>query len=659
MNPFRILIRQPIRTFVSILLLCVGCLFFCLSFNVLAASQKISDEIDSSFTTIALPTNQTREVTVEVDEGLSFTVNQSVITSEMWDYFNNLPENCKSVKGIYRQKYISAWSPGLMSTTTVDVDRYNDYTMNVPYNTAVFVVEITDIFVSDEIVEGEFYPAELKTKLLETVSLHPSYTAHDKINIYCVFKSEDEMEKANLAVGNKYIVYGDYTDKDYMLRSNISSIIGCSPKDIDWDNLVYGDNGVKYENEGHSVGLTDTDLESVETGFLMVQNIGAGWLEGYYPYQIDGTESSVSARELFDNPTIELLAADLSSFLSSEAGEIWRNAINENEIRHESFPVIGTDLLESLYHFMVKDMFVSEGRSFSEKEYLGEKVCIIPETVAVKSGISVGDKINLSFYWGADPYSNLSESSNISAQSFSNKVGFSSEGNAYTVVGIYRHLNAWEESSYSFNPNTIFVPNASLDELCYTGSGGVFYSIVIKNGGIDEVKTAVASQGFPEDILLYFDEGYSDISPALESLESSAFLQFAVSCTVWLSSLFIYLFLFVNRQKQSVSLMLSLGMTKGNAVHFWMAESLIPFLCALITGFIGSLVVTDTIVSKTFTSAFEGFSFSAGNINTDITMLANMASVPFWALLGQIIVQLLVSLIILYIFICRYVKKQP
>ncbi len=105
--------------------------------------------------------------------------------------------------------------------------------------------------------------------------------------------------------------------------------------------------------------------------------------------------------------------------------------------------------------------------------------------------------------------------------------------------------------------------------------------------------------------------------------------------------------------------MLSLGMTKGNAARFWMAESLIPFLCALITGFIGSLVVTDTIVSKTFTSAFEGFSFSAGNINTNITMLANMASVPFWALLGQIIVQLLVSLIILYIFICRYVKKQP
>lgn len=54
---------------------------------------------------------------------------------------------------------------------------------------------------------------------------------------------------------------------------------------------------------------------------------------------------------------------------------------------------------------------------------------------------------------------------NLCAQPYCSRVGFTGDSQTYEIIGIYRQSNLWEADSYSVTPNTVFVPNASLAAL--------------------------------------------------------------------------------------------------------------------------------------------------------------------------------------------------
>ena len=165
-----------------------------------------------------------------------------------------------------------------------------------------------------------------------------------------------------------------------------------------------------------------------------------------------------------------------------------------------------------------------DGRDFTENELAGsEKVCIISQSVAARSGVQVGDTIELRTY-AYDPNIVLqreeikSGTAYPSAAIYSEALGFTSEMETYTIVGLYRQEDAWENNydPYGFTPNTVFVPKSSVTAEMITKDSGIYSTLVLHNGNLDEFQTLMEEAGYP-DLFICYDQGYSEFVASLDA----------------------------------------------------------------------------------------------------------------------------------------------
>lgn len=661
MQIIRHLYRQPMRTIAVLLLLCISCTFFHVSFNVWTSAWATADAIQKEFTTIGLPSNRKEAKEVTATNGMTFTLEQSIFTSGVREYIEQLSETNRFIKGIYYQKFISAWSSKLHTVTSTEVDGQYKYSNSAPYHEAVFVIEL--VHIGEVSRTDSKVSVNLTANIEEAVALHPSFALREHLNINCIFEDEAAYEAAQLKTGKHYLIYGDYQDSDLALRTSLTQLLHCSVNEINWDNitqdtLVIEGGTAWYTHGDHQISLSDKDLTYINAGSLISQNRGVGYAEGVFPHNLDGTTGTIPCSELFDNPIIVPLTTTLEEFLSTPEAEEWVMLIDEIKKQYQCVPVLGTDMLECLYSFSTKEAFLVEGQTFTSEDYAGNTVCIIPESIAQNSNLSVGDRIDLSFYWGAEPYDGLTNA-NLTAQNYSYHTGMLEETKSYTIGGIYRHTDTWNSSSYSFNPNTIFVPNSTLPELTYTGTDGIFYSVVLENGTADEVQNLLQEQGYPEDILLYFDQGYSDIEEAMDSFRTTSNIQFIIATVVWFAALLLYLLLFVHKQQQTAGLMLSLGAGKQQAFTFWWVLSVIPVLIATCIASLCSKILVSSIFQTIFAAAFETTTAFSNKINGSFGNAQNTLSFSLWNDVIAILLQFVAFVVIISIFLRNRITKSP
>lgn len=651
MKPIQQLLRKPLRLIAILLLLSLTCTFFTISFCVMVTAYDTAQTIEKGFTTVAYPTTRTELKEYRTEDGFTFTGEASVITAEMEEMIDQLPQLTSAAQGIYHQKYISAYSAQLKTWTNASGDAQYQWNQNDPYNGAVFLVRLTEIAPSQTDESTGSISVELFSDVLEALALHPDYSLRNKLHIHVTFASQEEMDGADLKVGGTYLVCTDgYIDRDLEQKTRLATALHCSVEDIDWENLVDTEAGTSYVTDDREIGpLGDMD-RIVDTGFAVVQNKGAGYLEGYHFPQIDGTVSTLTAEELCDNPTITPVSADVSTFLSSEAGRSWMEMIRQCQIQYSSVPVMGTDLLESVYPFLNNDCYIVQGRTFDETDYAGNRVCILPETVALSSGLGIGDSIDLDFYWGADPYGELTEDTGPSAQHYNERVGFSGETSAYTIVGIYRQMNAWDTGAYSINPNTVFVPNQTLPTESYTSNKGIFYGILLKNGGTEEVRAVLTENGFPDDILLYFDGGFSQIEEPLENFRSGARIPFWIALGVYIAVGIAYFVFVVEKQRHGIGLMLSLGAGKRRARRFWWCIAMAPVGLAVGAGTICGSLLVNRVLEDLLRSSFEEVAIPSGGY---------LSGISPWVVVISALLQVSVYAVAIFLRAERNVGKKP
>lgn len=633
------LIRQPIRTITFVLILSLASTFACLGFGVRLSAQTTLKSIESGFVTIALPTNKTEMVEYKLENGSVHHFEQSVISSDMWKYIQDLPRSDGPVLRAVQQSYVSAWIPELMSMTSAKEEERYHTGLNKPYDNVLLVVKLTEMGdVDTQILPGKIV-VSLKAELKDTILIHEDFEPRSHLTLHCTFASEEEYQRADLQVGEQYIVYGQgYIDFDLDLRNNLATMLKLNVNEISWDHISYDveeyfpDNSeyvAVYDHGDRAVGLMELDLQNIGMAAIYVKNSADSYNSDFYLPDIHGDQSEYTAADLLATPTIAKLNMPLEDFLRQESNALWQTALEETAIRYQAFPVIGTDCLESMYLFQQMESLIVEGRSFSEKEYTsGERVCVISEAVAKSSGITLGDTISLSYYWGANPHDELARqgTSNLMAQSYSEKLGFSSQNETYTVIGFYRQSNHWSQSLYSFTPNTIFVPSVSISVPTYTERTGVYYTLVVENGRIDDVKKLLVKKGYPEDTLFFFDNGYSEIAGTLKNFNKSAIQIFAASSLTWVVVLGAYIAFFVFRQQKTAGLLLSLGAGKKNTRRSIILTSMIPILAASVNGAIGSTMLLEQTMTKVFASAEDFFdtAFSGtsvgGHIGIDIAI---------------------------------------
>lgn len=682
MNIFRQLFRQPVRMTAVLLFLGMTASFFSLGAGVLASARATADEVDRSFVTIGIPTTETETVSAELDNGMVIEYEKSIIPFEAWDYLDQMAEKGTLIREVSRLKAVSAYSPSVSAVTSAgEPGKYATW-LDEPYNAAIFVISVTSVGEWGDDFNGQG-SIEIEADVVEAVMLHPDYTPRTHMTCNVSLASQTEYVALDIRPGRRYLVYGEYCDNDLQLRTSLAWEGRCSLDEVRYENISYDipedvleemerRSSVEnyeppvaeylYHERGGGRYLSQSDLDSIDSCYMAVTD-RVGRDPGH---TLDSSGEQIE-RDLGDylcDVYMTPLDTELEAFLDSDEGDEWKQAIRQLEIQYHCVTVLGTELVEGIYSFHEGDCFVSQGRSFTPKEYEeGANSCIISETTALASGLEVGDEIELSFYWGEDyDAAFVDEQGCLTTESYSEKAGVSGDAKTYRIVGIYRQSRLWEESVYSFKPNTIFVPGRSLAEPYHSGLGfgGAFVSLIIPNGKVEEVKAAFAQQGYPEDIFLFYDNGYAEIEDTISGFLHSSMQLFGVSALVCVMALAVYLAVFVFRQRRTAGLMLSLGSGRRYTRRSIFALAMLPVGISTVIGALAGLFFMDAVIRRVFSAAAElmSTSFSSGS-TAGHAMLDNvMISLPYMSIPAALAQMLLYGAVI-FACVASMVRKPP
>lgn len=465
---------------------------------------------------------------------------------------------------------------------------------------------------STEITVTSKVTVELVGTVKSVVSLEEGYADPTGRTIYLtlVLPNVESLDALQLEPGERYLVYGsDYLDGNWVLRGHISealsSILGTNInlEELDENSIRYyteaeletlaqiapnTDYYAQYTYNGRMVDVWEWQMKNRDAVILTAQDKSVfGAYErieysdgsGNYPSlnwerwitDDNGNKVQITQEEyskLYSVPTIAHLDSSVEDFLQSENGQLWASQLDLMEVNFHAFPVIGVDKLSYVADFARETARIVEGRDFTQEELTnGAKVCIISETLAAANGLSVGDTILPQFYnydWNSPYQGFISESKGVvnpSAYAYTLHTEFAGDAESYVIIGLYRQDNAWDDVSenlYSFTPNTIFVPHASISSDMDYGNHAFFQTLILKNGMIEEFRTLVNEAGY-EDLYVYYDQEYTTISDSLENYREVAQRAMQVGVIVYGIILVLFLFLFPGSQRKVLSTMNAMG----------------------------------------------------------------------------------------------------
>ena len=487
-----------------------------------------------------------------------------------------------------------------------------------------------------------------------------------RLTVRC--ETEDMLSKLDLREGERYLAYGmDYTDWNWVFRQGIGSLGAGAYERFSLDNIrmltqeeidsLPMNDPVEMEKHGwtekviafysepnseKATYLTQSDLDQVKSCSLNVicsPCLLAGTIDGEIQrFDIEtGSFYTITNEEfnsMYARAGITRLNGSVEEFLESEENAIWRESAEVIEINNHAFPVIATDNLMSIAPFGLQEAFLSDGRTFSKNEYNnGSAVCMISETLAFRSGLSVGDTIAIKFYETDDYLSGnfaLLKSANPEAAFFSTYKGFSSSEIEFEIIGLYRQKQEWSDGPYAFTPNTIFVPKASVVGQTTTNDSGIFYSLLLKNGAQEKVEAYLAENRY-EGLLAYYDQGYSDISDNLSKFFSTSIKILLVGIVGWIVFLIVFLFMFPAQQKTEAERMWTLGAPRSLVIRNYIANGIGVALPGIVLGGALSFVLVQIVLQKLSEQA--GFTL---NVTQAPLLIAGLLVIQFAVITGLV-----------------------
>lgn len=412
----------------------------------------------------------------------------------------------------YANAYINGYLPLIPSLDGGDAYGYFDS----PYNSAVLVFKATDMKVEPHIRMEGFYRLSLEGDIIARPAFSDRFAKIDKIRLTSNGTDEKELEeiKTDYEIGKTYIVSlsDNYCDIDRRAKQEIiymyistshGAPTGATVDNVDWSKLEIG------SDKKPTKRVVGEQVDATIECYGQVYGISGKYLDGLGYCGSDGfrfPRGDDDSNDLFANyyDSIAEVTGTLEDFLADPENKSCVDFINEINRSLSAATVYGTDNINSILLFADKTMYLSDGEEFSAEDYeQGNNVCIVSETAAYKNGWKLGDKITLNYYDGVQVnYQNFTKALPGEYTS-ENDLGISCE---YEIKGIYRHTNSFSGDPSDITPNTVFVPNKSLDNLGIrqnsdpadesgfalpTQSDMDFESMVIKNGRIDDMKAFI------------------------------------------------------------------------------------------------------------------------------------------------------------------------
>ena len=436
--------------------------------------------------------------------------------------------------------------------------------------------------------------------------------------------------------GQRYIVSGAYDPSAHGYATNVSHVPeGVMLPWIEGSNYTTG-NASNFQDDGDRLVC----YQEVEKRLDLYSRIET----------IVSVGDPVCGAQRLEGTTEEFLAAN----------PVWQEQVEKLRMAQHTFPVLGTEALESMQYFVVGDAAISEGRMFTREEYdAGAKVCVISESVANASGISVGDKLTFSQYLVAETYEegNPSLPNDVYSEEANEPAvgtrvipyGLVTEDEEFTVVGIYRLSRSWQDTAFAFTPNTVFIPQKAQIEGGFGGpsrteqetnwvirySGlemtadnvtwqgwetqdvmrprgcyGVFMSVKLKNGTMEEFLAAVEDSWLGDHQFLTFDQGYGQARQSILAVMASARRLFTLAASGWALLLMVYVLLNQSREKRSLGIMRSVGAKVSQTRRYLFAGGFLPAVVGVtigtaLTGTVAALV-QDRLIGLVLTTSSGG-----------------------------------------------------
>ena len=611
MKTIKQLLRQPLKTVVGITIVALAFAILVTCVGQYTATDLSRENLDDRYTTIGLLSSEyLREKT---DRGYKYLSKLSEGKQNWIDWL--ISNRADIVKTVSSTGLTSAYIPGLTIDNFSRYDRgYNIgmYNYGQPYRSAMMAIALTKIG-SIETKNAIYIGAQeciTDTTILcvgtveSVIGLEKGFAppTGNEIVLQIKVPSKDAFDALKLEVGQTYLVYGDnYCDNRYELMGEIDiyqsayeelfgslHTIEAFTRLYNYDPMLEQFDCVltvcdpasmtawqptSYDSTGNPINYMRSD--QYEVYYIDGEKIKRKWVpaEEYVPY--------------YQLPTITPLNSSVDEFLTSEDGALWQEALDKMEINNHAFPILCVEKLGYQAVFAREQARIVEGRDFTESELTnGEKVCIISQTVATKSGLKVGDTIELRTY-GRDLSINNQLNEMMIAGSFptatfySEALGFSSEMETYTIVGLYRQEDAWQNShdSYGFTPNTIFVPKTSVTAEMEIRDKGLYYTLVLENGKLEEFQTLMEEAGLP-DLFICYDQGYSEFVASLDAYEDISEKALYIGLAAFAAIILLFLFLYPAQQRRSLRLMGALGASAWGRFR----HTFISILCVLVPG---------------------------------------------------------------------------
>ncbi len=626
MKIVRQLYRRPVKPLLNTLLVALATLIFITSIGQYVSTALTRMHLDDSYSTIALRSPWGRK---------SGSTTLSEWPQAVQELKQDLLENHldmvlgESYSGLY-----SMYAPSLRFDNFSNHEIGNEIGDEVagtnrgyPYRDAILVVRLEKIGTIEDVDDVVFWDStgtqstyEISRSILcsavieQVVGLADSYDSPVGKNITLTIHTANGSKAPDLVVGQSYIVYGrDYLnmncpEQEYIRRTEQATELYGPMKDS-----YRGDSDGYFEAlDQVSAMLTIRDQSAEPVAYRGENGMELRWdLRKAYVLQ-DGKVfmGYTDATEFVENyrvPTIAPINGTVEVFLNSPEGSLWKKALEEMEINNHSFPVMGVESLSYQSTFSQGEAQIVKGREFTSEEIAeGQKVCVISDALAQINGLQVGDSISLQTVVQDPNLWNLTANDPSltvaypSAAYYSRAMGFETGMESYTIVGIYHYTEAWQ-TDYHFNAdaneyyrdgstavfgyttNTIFVPQTAVDATPVLHEDGIFHTLIIKNGMMEEFQAYLTEQGH-QDVFLCRDGGYSQVVADLDAYEGVAQNILLVGLLGGLVLLALFVALQPLQNRKNVYLLASLGAPRMQRIGYLFASGGAPLIMGTAAG---------------------------------------------------------------------------
>ncbi len=641
MNPMHQLTRRPVKAAFGALLLALAGVILALSRGQFWAAVRTRARVEATYTTVAVVTGG--------DEPAGDSDPSLASASAAWEAARFLAEpeqqNWSIIRSRPRVGLVSGYASNLMPL----LDMYNfrsynggetmDSAPDAPYTYFILEVRVTDALErQDPPQEGASYSESvwsISGQVLGVYGLQQGLrdpTGWQADIRFTQYYSDGDAPMRPEA-GKRYLLLAcTYDDTEWEERCGIAAEIlwdtnvQLNPWSLDIENnLIRYDQRTRQEEQvldetlqelppdapGYRDPTTGAEVFSLSMNAAdhLRTNVVrySGMMETLAP---DGDSGLWTMQTVdygrYDLPSIQELPEGVTAREIMDGTASWQTALKAVDVTNHSVPVLTVEKVEALADFAAGNAMVTQGRSFSQSEYdSGAAVCLISESLARENGLNVGDSLPLSLYEddpGLPPiYARFQESCNPRASVFVPQEGFRQE-TEYTIIGLYRQSSEWVTSPTSFTPNSVFVPEKSVTCQTVTGSCGVWSSLVLQNGTIDQMEARLEENDLGGTVT-YYDQGYSDIVESLDGYTRVSRTVLLVGLALWAVVLAAYCVLLPMQEGKTALRMWTLGAKRRDiAGQIWTPSALMALagtIIALAVSIPGMSWATDKIQALT------------------------------------------------------------